>query len=753
MSSLPPLRHQSHNHRSAASLGPKPLSNPANYSGNYKYDFSSFTTLELHDRLRELRDQQDAYHAIVDLVQHLITARGEKPSLRHFDALIRANASAEHGSAEVVEELLKEMDKEGIMGDGGLFQGVLMALAVHPNHLLRARVLEEVRERWISLSPTAQAYLVVGYLRDREYELAVKTWQDMRERSVQIPPWLYDTLVFTLAEAGELETALEILQTQADNPELNPLQPGSAEDVAKGVWPYFLDTAAANFFYEGVVYVWRKKAEIGYVRPSDGTLGNVLSTAALAGDSEMATHALKMLAERGGALGVSVYESLMESYCAAGDVENALRILGITEKSLKGTIGAVKLDEGSTRPLYLLLKEGGVLVIKEAWETLREIQAEGGETITAAVNVCIEAASMIGELDLAFQFYNEVRAATKYRNTEAAGKKVWRSKIRANKSTPHTTTNLRAEAIKAGEQDPTKLVHAQIAQSTINHLLQGCGKAPRSTFSRKEIKDKAMFLANEMVSLDLKPNELTYDRLILVCLDQKDYEDALKYVEEMQVLGWRRSLRIGTWHALCMRMAKDGDQRVREVMGWMKEDGQKTDGLEWKVHRDWENGWEGDIEYLARKDEKTWVKEDRADEGKADYAAIADAYGYVDVAEVGQEKDEEVPGVEDPAFTWATPTKTGQVFTAIPSEPAKAAAELITPPSLDVPEAQAKPANGEEGLPNVPIRRVSGPAFGPLAGSKSAAKRSALDEKLLHALSDQDMGDAWSNRRRKRSSN
>lgn len=81
---------------------------------------------ELHDILRIVRDESGSYQKTIDLVQYLIRNRGERPNVRHFDALIRANADAERGSAEEVEGLLKEMDKQGIIGDSGLYHSVLM---------------------------------------------------------------------------------------------------------------------------------------------------------------------------------------------------------------------------------------------------------------------------------------------------------------------------------------------------------------------------------------------------------------------------------------------------------------------------------------------------------------------------------------------------------------------------------------------------------------------------------------------------
>jgi hypothetical protein len=84
----------------------------------------------LHDRLRRIRAEEGAFEKIVDLVQSLITVKGEKPALIHYDALIRANADAENGSVDAVKVLLKELQEEGIGADSGLYHAVLQ---VSPN--------------------------------------------------------------------------------------------------------------------------------------------------------------------------------------------------------------------------------------------------------------------------------------------------------------------------------------------------------------------------------------------------------------------------------------------------------------------------------------------------------------------------------------------------------------------------------------------------------------------------------------------
>ena len=62
---------------------------------------------------------------MIELVEYLITVRGEKLALIHYDSLIRANADAENGSAEAVRVLLKEMKEECVRPDSGLYHGVL----------------------------------------------------------------------------------------------------------------------------------------------------------------------------------------------------------------------------------------------------------------------------------------------------------------------------------------------------------------------------------------------------------------------------------------------------------------------------------------------------------------------------------------------------------------------------------------------------------------------------------------------------
>ena len=80
---------------------------------------------ELHDTLRNIGPKDGAYKSIADLVDYMITSRGEKPSLPLYDALIRANADASYGSADAVANLLREVKEEKIVPDSNLYHSAL----------------------------------------------------------------------------------------------------------------------------------------------------------------------------------------------------------------------------------------------------------------------------------------------------------------------------------------------------------------------------------------------------------------------------------------------------------------------------------------------------------------------------------------------------------------------------------------------------------------------------------------------------
>lgn len=79
----------------------------------------------LLDTLRELLHVEGQYHKISRIVRFLVTRRQHKPDAFLYECLIGANIDPKHGSVQVVENLLREMDEMGIMPTATAYQAAL----------------------------------------------------------------------------------------------------------------------------------------------------------------------------------------------------------------------------------------------------------------------------------------------------------------------------------------------------------------------------------------------------------------------------------------------------------------------------------------------------------------------------------------------------------------------------------------------------------------------------------------------------
>ena len=203
-----------------------------------RHGLDGVSETDLHDRLRQLRARQGAYKEIAETVDYLIFTRAEKPALIHYDALIRANSDAENGTVEAVRILLNEMKDEGIGADSGLYHGVLQVLAIHPDYVLRAEVIQGMKERWFGLSPEGLHNLVVGLIRDRQFEVAMEKLEQMQSDHIHIQPWLYDIFMFQLCEVAELDEVFKLLKYRFEN---------CSAEILPSVWYQVLDAFSSSF--------------------------------------------------------------------------------------------------------------------------------------------------------------------------------------------------------------------------------------------------------------------------------------------------------------------------------------------------------------------------------------------------------------------------------------------------------------------------------------------------------------------------
>lgn len=95
-----------------------------------------------------------------------------------------------------------------------------------------------MNERWFTLNSDGWHNLVIGLLRDRQYEMALDKLEQMQLQEVQIQPWLYDIFIFLFCESEEFDEALKILHYRVETGDM---------DISPNVWYMVLDVCSRNY--------------------------------------------------------------------------------------------------------------------------------------------------------------------------------------------------------------------------------------------------------------------------------------------------------------------------------------------------------------------------------------------------------------------------------------------------------------------------------------------------------------------------
>lgn len=546
-------------------------------------DLSTLSIGSLYARMKAAAAKGD-YTQVRELVVHLVRERREKPSVEHYDALILSNISASPGAAWRVHALLAEMQKAGIQIDSTTCHTVLKVLAVHPDHLLRTDVLELMRAKWINLSEDGEHDVAAGLLREGLFEQALERLDGMGRRDMIAQGWLLDMFVYMLCEAGEVGEAYNIMYGRHINGELN---------ISRTLWHYFLDKASANDHLDATLLAWKTQVNLGYINPSSGTCLNILTTASRAGDAYLATAVFTHLTKRGEPLTHIHYQLLIDAYLSTSppDVNRAFSILTLMP------VEKLQPTAWQTRSLFKHLRHSPDL-LHESLAHLRTLHEEGRIIPIAALNVLIECWIQKRNLPEALKIYKQIHTFA-----------------------PPTPTGSQQIALANVE--------------TFNLLLRGC----RTTDPPDEAQ--ASFLVAELLALRIKPNALTYDRLILVFIaaaehhfhlateatSAGDEESAAKskartttlldwgsrHFMEMQPLGWMP--RFGTVEKLATQLAGVRDTRCWDILQMAGDVGEaRIEGWREKGRWAWvnvERAWEKAGPAHGGGDDGAWGAVDR----------------------------------------------------------------------------------------------------------------------------------------------
>lgn len=526
--------------------------------------------LPTHILYEDLRDAgaKGQFDEVMKISNVLIQDRGQRPDQAMYAAVLHSFASSENGTAGKVRKVLEEMGfwgrkageegREKVDLDVRGCENVLQALAVHPDYLLRAEVLEYMREKWYTLSDRAHGFVVAGLLRDRLFEQALEMLEDMCRKKVRIDEWVWSEAMWLLLEFGEVEEAFYVLGLKESVSDEGT--PGAAYGVklSNALWGAMLDAAAQQQLVSlpcivslaaSLTLTARRRA-YSMDHPSPTRLSQ-------AAHRNLPRGALPRLAPRRHR---PRNRCIPRTHHARDNLYNTplratnrnvpwrrrplrrpLRNPHHGRRKPKSRLGhlppPVRLppQRASPSPPQTVIdahgseKEESLSLPLHTFTLLQSFEAQGRKIPTAVVNCCIQASIAQGSLPEALDMYKAL-------HTVAA-------------SGPNT--------------------------ETFNILFRGCSQDGR--------KDLAMFLANEMLALNLKPDRITYDRLIMVCERSGDLDDAVNYFEEMRNAGMRP--RRGTYERLMNALVDRDDERCVMVLKDYKESGEQVSQVERRVRK------------------------------------------------------------------------------------------------------------------------------------------------------------------------
>ncbi|KAI1382030.1 hypothetical protein F4677DRAFT_400595 [Hypoxylon crocopeplum] len=352
-------------------------------------------TKTIYAALKELPRVEGTYYSVVKLVEYLTRERKEKPNVMLYESLIRANVDKNHGSAEVASQLLKEIERLRIPTTPQIYQALLEVTAVHPDYVLRNTVLFEMKNRWYSATANDLINIIIGLLRDNQYELALEKLEELHKDPVAVPSWLYDIFLYTFADLGFHEETLSILKYRLKIVGI------VKEPLSLNTWQFLLDVFSRDAFYDGVKYIWDRSVSTRHLNPSDGVIMNALIAASNHADADLAISAIQTLSNRGRKLESHHYEVLIDIHAQQKDLFRAFMTLCIMAKA------DVRSDLSSTRSLFRMLRESSSET-DNALELLNELRLQY-EVPSSAFNVVLEATEVHHGFKVALDLYRSVR--------------------------------------------------------------------------------------------------------------------------------------------------------------------------------------------------------------------------------------------------------------------------------------------------------------------------------------------------------
>lgn len=345
----------------------------------------------------------DKHGRIMQLVEHLVCRRDQQPlSPFIYECLMDAMADPQ-GSVTAIRKLLDDMAAHNVKPTEQICQSALVALTNHPDYALRHEVLDMMKDYWFHVDARAQQNVVLGLLRDEQYELAHLRLTKLLEEYPLVDHWVLDVFIVVFGQLGFLDEMLQLLYWRESTTAAGGGGGGKDKDKDRGkdmsgLVYYALDVCSQAFHHPGTMFAWNRavRGGGGLKAVSDGTAGNVLATAARHGDATLATEALDVLSRQTRVRGHD-YEAVVEAFAKGGDVAGAMGILGIMGEN------GLRVGRASTRAVVEALRRQPELA-GEAEAALRRLR----KVPVAAVGAVLQGLAATQGATAALGLYGDV---------------------------------------------------------------------------------------------------------------------------------------------------------------------------------------------------------------------------------------------------------------------------------------------------------------------------------------------------------
>ncbi|KAL6881696.1 hypothetical protein HDV57DRAFT_497065 [Trichoderma longibrachiatum] len=333
----------------------------------------------------------DQHPRIVQLVQHLLRVENRPITPFIYECMMDAMADP-RGSVDGLRRLLDDMVEQGMKPTAELCNGALRALMNHPDYAMRMEILSIMQEYWFTIDTPVKQTVVVGMLRDEQYELAYARLTEMIEQGAKLDTWVYDIFILVFGRHGFLDEMLQLLYRRKN-------LGGSNDPIVISLAYYALDVCSQAYHHAGTLFGWLSVVQNHLVQPSDGIIENVLGTAARNADARLASEALAMASERIRAQ-THHYEAVVEAFVGSGDLAAAIRTLCIMDDN------GLRIGRSQTRRMHAILRSRPEL-LDSAEAAVRETAAARPVPRAAAAAI-IEALAQIHDSARALPLYRDL---------------------------------------------------------------------------------------------------------------------------------------------------------------------------------------------------------------------------------------------------------------------------------------------------------------------------------------------------------